>query len=102
MFAVVEIAGLQFNVEENSKYYVPKLDAEANSELVFDKVLLFSDGKKTKIGTPSIDGMKVSAKVLEHVKDDKVTVFKKKRRKSYRVLKGHRQQLTQIEITKIG
>ncbi|MBN1301728.1 MAG: 50S ribosomal protein L21 [Melioribacteraceae bacterium] len=102
MFAVVDIAGQQFNVEENSKYYVPKLEAEVDKEITFDKVLLLNDGKKTQIGAPSLEGIKVTAKVLEHLKDDKVIVFKKKRRKSYKVKKGHRQQLTQIEVTKIG
>lgn len=102
MFAVVDIAGQQFNVEENTKYYVPKLEADVDSEITFDKVLLLSKGKSTKVGTPIVDGVAVTAKVLEHLKDDKVIVFKKKRRKSYRVKKGHRQQLTRIEITKIG
>jgi large subunit ribosomal protein L21 len=102
MFAVVDIAGQQFNVEENTKYYVPKLDAEVDSEITFDRVLLLSKGKSTKVGTPVVDGVAVTAKVLEHTKDDKVIVFKKKRRKSYRVKNGHRQQLTKIEVTKIG
>ncbi|MBL1214754.1 MAG: 50S ribosomal protein L21 [Ignavibacteriae bacterium] len=102
MYAVVDIAGQQFKVEENTKYYVPRLDAELESDVSFDSVLLLSDDKETKIGTPTVDGAKVSAKVLEHLKDDKVVVFKKKRRKSYKVKRGHRQHLTRIEITKIG
>jgi len=102
MFAVVDIAGQQFNVEENTKYYVPRLEADVDSEITFDKVLLLSKGKSIKIGTPIVDGVAVTAKVLEHLKDDKVIVFKKKRRKSYRVKNGHRQQLTRIEVTKIG
>ena len=102
MFAVVDIAGQQFKVEENEKYYVPRIEAEPESDLTFDKVLLYSDGKKTSVGSPAVENMKVQAKVIEHVKDDKVIVFKKKRRKSYRVFNGHRQQLTRIEITKIG
>jgi len=102
MLAVVDIAGQQFNVEENTKYYVPRLSNEVDSKVTFDSVLLFSDGKKTKIGNPTVKGMKVTAKVLEHVKDDKVIVFKKKRRKSYRIKNGHRQQLTRIEVTKIS
>jgi large subunit ribosomal protein L21 len=102
MFAVVDIAGQQFNVEENTKYYVPKLDAEVDSEITFDKVLLMSKGKDTKVGAPVVEGAAVTAKVLEHIKDEKVIVFKKKRRKSYRVKNGHRQQLTRIEVTKIG
>jgi large subunit ribosomal protein L21 len=102
MFAVVDIAGKQFKVEENSKHYVPKLDAEIDSELTFDNVLLYSDGKTTNVGDPNIKDVTVKAKVLDHGKDDKVVVFKKKRRKGYRVKNGHRQQYTQIEVTKIG
>ena len=102
MFAVVDIAGQQFNVEENTKYYVPRLDADTETEMTFDSVLLFNNGKETKIGSPTVDGVKVTAKILEHLKDDKLIVFKKKRRKSYRVKNGHRQQLTRIEITKIA
>ena len=102
MYAVVDIAGQQFKVEENTKYYVPRLDAELEADVSFDSVLLLSDDKETKIGTPTVEGAKVSAKVLEHLKDDKVIVFKKKRRKSYKLKRGHRQHLTRIEITKIG
>ena len=102
MFAVVDIKGHQFKVLENSQYYVPKLTAEVDAALKFDSVLLFNDGKSTKVGSPFLDGMAVSAKVLEHVKDDKVIIFKKKRRTGYKKKRGHRQQLTKIEITKIG
>ena len=102
MFAVVDIAGQQVNVEENRKYYVPRLENDVDAEVIFDSVLLFNDGKETKIGVPTVDGMKVTAKVLEHLKDEKVIVFKKKRRKSYKKKNGHRQQLTRIEVTKIA
>lgn len=102
MFAVVDINGQQFKVKENQKYYVPKLNKKPNSKISFDNILLFGDDKETKIGSPKVEGLKVSAKVLEHVKDDKVVVFKKKRRKGYEKKNGHRQQLTRIEITKIG
>lgn len=102
MFAVVDIAGQQFKVEENGKYYVPKLTAEADSEVTFDNVQALINDKDTKVGAPTVEGAKVTAKVIEHLKDDKVVVFKKKRRKGYRVRKGHRQQLTRIEVTKIG
>ncbi|NLT51533.1 MAG: 50S ribosomal protein L21 [Ignavibacteria bacterium] len=102
MFAVVDIAGQQFKVSENESYYVPRLDAEPSSEVTFDSVLLLSNEKGTKIGAPVISGISVKAKVLEHLKDDKVLVFKKKRRKDYKVKNGHRQHLTKIEITKIG
>jgi large subunit ribosomal protein L21 len=102
MFAVVDILGQQFKVSENTKYYVPRLTNELESEVTFDKVLLFNDGKSTKVGSPSVDGVKVKAKVLEHLKDDKVLVFKKKRIISYKKMRGHRQHLTRIEVTKIG
>ncbi|MBK7630448.1 MAG: 50S ribosomal protein L21 [Ignavibacteriales bacterium] len=102
MFAVVDILGQQFKVSENTKYYVPRLNQEPESEITFDQVLLLSDGKETKVGSPVIKGAKVTAKVLSHLKDDKVIVFKKKRRKGYRKQNGHRQQLTRIEVTQIG
>jgi large subunit ribosomal protein L21 len=102
MFAVVDILGQQFKVSENTKYYVPRLKEEPDSEVTFDQVLLLSDGKETKVGSPVIKGAKVTAKVLSHLKDEKVIVFKKKRRKGYRKQNGHRQQLTRIEVTQIG
>jgi large subunit ribosomal protein L21 len=102
MFAVVNIAGEQFKVTENTKYYVPRLEGDVDSEVTFDEILLLSDGKKTEVGAPTINGKKVQAKILEHLKDDKVIVFKKKRRKSYRKFNGHKQPLTRIEVTKIG
>jgi large subunit ribosomal protein L21 len=102
MYAVVDIAGQQFKVTENTKYYVPRLKEEENSEIVFDKVLLLTDGKTTKIGIPLVEGAKVKAKILSHVKDDKVIVFKKKRRISYKKTRGHRQQLTRIEVISIS
>lgn len=102
MYAVVDIAGQQFKVTEKTKYYVPRLKAEENSEVVFDRVLLLTDGKTTKIGNPTVEGAKVTAKVLAHLKDDKVIVFKKKRRISYKKTRGHRQHLTRIEITSIS
>lgn len=102
MLAVVDIQGQQFKVTENAKYYVPKLKAEPETEVTFEKVLLINDGKSTKIGNPVVNGVKVTAKVLEHLKDDKVIVFKKKRRTSYKKTHGHRQHLTRIEVLKIG
>ncbi|MCE1188449.1 MAG: 50S ribosomal protein L21 [Ignavibacteria bacterium] len=103
MFAVVDIAGQQVKVTENTKYYVPKLDAEVDSEVTFENVLLVNgEDAGSVIGTPYISGRLVTAKVLQHVKDDKVIIFKKKRRISYKRLRGHRQQLTQIQITKIA
>lgn len=102
MIAVVDILGQQFKVSENTKYYVPRLTQEPESEITFDQVLLLSDGKETKVGSPVIKGAKVTAKVISHLKDDKVLVFKKKRRKGYQKMNGHRQHLTRIEVTKIG
>ena len=102
MIAVVDILGQQFKVTENTKYYVPRLRQEPESEVTFDQVLLLSDGEKTKVGSPLVKGAKVTAKVLEHTKDNKVLVFKKKKRKGYQKMNGHRQQLTKIEVTKIG
>ncbi len=102
MFAVVDIAGQQFKVLEQEKHFVPLLNAEPESEVVFNNVLLYSDDAGVKVGKPYVDGLKVTAKVLSHVQDDKVLVFKKKRRKDYDKLNGHRQQLTRIEILKIG
>lgn len=102
MFAVIDILGQQFKVTEKSKYYVPRLSSDVDSEITFDSVLLYSDDNGVKVGSPLVSGLTVTAKVLDHLKDDKVLVFKKKRRKSYKRLKGHRQQLSRIEITKIG
>ncbi|MEO8399496.1 MAG: 50S ribosomal protein L21 [Ignavibacteriaceae bacterium] len=102
MFVVVDILGQQFKVSEKNKYYVPRLKDKVDSEVTFDNILLFGDDKNTKIGDSALKGMKVTAKVLEHLKDDKVIVFKKKRRTGYEKKNGHKQQLTRIEITKIG
>jgi large subunit ribosomal protein L21 len=102
MFAIVNIAGQQHKVSPAEKLYVPLLANKAGETVTFDKVLLFSDDKSVKIGTPTVAGVSITAKVLDHVKDDTVIVFKKKKRKGYRLRRGHRQQYTQIEITSIG
>ena len=102
MYAIVEIAGQQFKVEKDQQIFVHRLDAKTGSKVSFDKVLLTDDNGKVSIGKPLVDGVSVSAKVLEHLKGEKVVVFKKKRRKGYRVKNGHRQYLTKIEIDKIG
>ena len=102
MFAVVDISGQQFKVTEKTKYYVPRLKDKPDSEITFPNVLLLSGDNGVKIGSPYVEGVTVSAKVLDHVKDDKVIVYKKKRRTGYDKFNGHRQQLTRIEITKIG
>ena len=101
MYAIVEIAGQQFKVEKDQKIFVHRLEGEEGASLDFDKVLLIEDGKKIKVGTPLVEGAKVSAKILSHLKGDKVIVFKKKRRKGYKVKNGHRQYLTKISIESI-
>jgi large subunit ribosomal protein L21 len=101
MYAIVEIAGQQFKVENEKKLYVHLLEAAEGDSVDFDKVLLVDNDGKVAVGTPTVNGAKVTAKVLEHVKGDKVLVFKKKRRKGYKKLNGHRQQFTQIQIESI-
>jgi large subunit ribosomal protein L21 len=98
MYAIVEIAGQQFKVEKGQKAYVHRLDAMEGSSLEFGNVLLIGNGENVTVGTPSVDGARVAAKVLSHVKGDKVIVFKKKRRKGYQKSNGHRQQFSQILI----
>ena len=102
MFAVVDIKGVQYKVQPSERVFVPKMTKEVGSTVTFERVLLVADEKSVKVGTPTVKGISVEAKVLGHRKDDKVMVFKKKRRKGYRVHRGHRQQYTEIEITKIG
>ena len=98
MYAIVEIAGHQFKVEKDQKVFVNRLQTEEGKKVNFDNVLLIGDGDNPTRGAPAIDGAQVSAKVLKHLKGDKVIVFKKKRRKGYRVKNGHRQSLTEIVI----
>ena len=102
MFAVVDIAGQQFKVTEKTKYYVPRLKDDLDSEITFNNILVMGDDKGTKVGSPLLSGASVTARVLEHLKDDKVIVYKKKRRTGYQKKNGHRQHLTRIEIIKIG
>jgi len=101
MYAIVEIAGQQFKVEEGKKIFVHRLKAENGKKVEFDQVLLIEDNGKVTVGEPVIKDAVVEAKVLEHLKGDKVIVFKKKRRKGYRVKNGHRQYFTQVEIVSI-
>ena len=101
MYAIVEIAGQQFKVEKDQQIFVHRLDSEEGSKVDFDKVLLMDDAGTVNVGAPVITGAKVTAKVLEHLKGDKVIVFKKKRRKGYKVKNGHRQYLTKLEILSI-
>ena len=101
MYAIVEIAGQQFKVAKDQKVFVHRLATEEGKKVSFDNVLLIGDGDKVTIGAPAIDGAQVGAKVVKHLKGDKVIVFKKKRRKGYRVKNGHRQSLTEIVIENI-
>jgi large subunit ribosomal protein L21 len=102
MFAVINVLGDQIKVLENNKYYVPRLGEEVDSEVTFNSVLMMGDSKSVKVGTPEVKGAKVTAKILEHVRHDKVIVFKKKIRKGYKKKAGHRQQYTKIEVLKIA
>lgn len=101
MYAIVEIGGQQFKVEKEQKLFVNLLDNEAGSDLEIDQVLLFADGENIRVGMPLVEGVKVRAKVVEHVKADKILVFKKKRRKGYQKKNGHRQPMTRIQIEEI-
>ncbi|MDF4203564.1 50S ribosomal protein L21 [Maribacter sp. SA7] len=101
MYAIVEMAGQQFKVAKDQKVYVHRLQAEEGKKVTFDNVLLLADGSNVTIGAPAIDGAAVEAKVVKHLRGDKVIVFHKKRRKGYRKKNGHRQSLTEIVIESI-
>ena len=100
MFAIVEIAGLQYKVEQDQKLFVNRLKGDIGGKVSFDKVLLTVNGSTT-IGAPAVSGITVDAEIVGHLKADKVIIFKKKRRKGYEKKNGHRQSLTQIQITGI-
>jgi len=102
MYAIVDIAGQQFKVEKDQKLFVHRLEGEEGKKVSFDKVLLIDTGSKVSVGSPVVKGASVSAKIVEHMKADKVLVFKKKRRKGYKKLNGHRQYMTQILIEGIS
>ena len=101
MNAIVKISGKQFKVAKDTKLFVNRIDAKEGSKVSFDDVLLIDNGSKVIVGNPVVKDASVEAKVLKHLKDDKVIVFKKKRRKGYRVKNGHRQSLTEIIIEKV-
>ncbi|SUZ77632.1 uncharacterized protein METZ01_LOCUS30486 [marine metagenome] len=101
MYAIVEIGGKQIKVEKDQKVYVNRLEGKEGSKITFDNILMLDNAGKILLGNPSIKGAAVEAKILKHLKDDKVIVFKKKRRKGYKVKNGHRQSLTQIMVEKI-
>ena len=102
MYAIVDIAGQQFKVAKDQKLFVHRLQGDEGASIEFDNVLLAENEGKITVGTPAVKGAKVSAKILSHLKGDKVIVFKKKRRKGYKKKQGHRQQFTKIEITGIS
>ena len=100
MYAIVEIAGLQYKVEQDQKLFVNRLKGDIGGKVSFDKVLLTVNGSTT-MGAPAVSGITVDAEIINHLKADKVIIFKKKRRKGYEKKNGHRQSLTQIQITEI-
>ena len=102
MYAVVDIAGTQVKVEKDKYIYAPKMQGEEGDEVSFDNVLLIDDNGTVDVGAPSVEGAKVSGKILEQVKGDKVIVFKKKRRKGFKKKNGHRQQFTKVLIEDIS
>ena len=102
MYAIVDIAGKQFKVAKDQYIYTPKMEGEAGASVSFDKVLLLDNDGSVDVGAPTVNGVKVSGKILEHVKGNKVIIFKKKRRKGYAVKNGHRQQFTKVQIENIG
>ena len=101
MYVIVDIAGKQYKVSKDSEIIAPRLDGKEGGKVEFDQVLLVDNNGKVNVGAPTVAGAKVSGKIIEHVKGDKVNVFKKKRRKGYQVGNGHRQALTRLQIEKI-
>ncbi|HET7180240.1 MAG TPA: 50S ribosomal protein L21 [Chryseosolibacter sp.] len=102
MYAIIDIAGKQFKVAKDQYIYAPKLEGEAGAAVNFENVLLVDNAGTIDVGAPLLKGVKVAGKILEHVKGNKVIVFKKKRRKGYQVKNGHRQQFTKVQIESIG
>ena len=102
MYAIVDIAGKQFKVAKDQYIYAPKMDGEVGASVDFDQVLLIDNEGSVNVGAPTVKGAKVSGKILEHVKGNKIIVFKKKRRKGYAVKNGHRQQFTKLLIENIS
>ena len=101
MYAIVDVAGQQFKVTKDQKIFVHRLDVEEGAEVKFDKVLLIDNDDKVEVGEPVIKGALIKGKILEHLRGDTVKVFKKKRRKGYKVLNGHRQYLSHVLIEEI-
>jgi large subunit ribosomal protein L21 len=101
MYAIVNIAGQQFKIEQGQEIFVHRLEGEEGANVEFDEILLVDNDGKINVGTPNVEGAKVSGKILAHVRADKVKVFKKKRRKGYQKESGHRQDLSKVIIEKI-
>lgn len=102
MYAIVEIAGQQFKVKKDQQLFVHRLEGKEGSKVTFNNVLLIDDNGKVNVGAPAVTGASISVKILEHLKGDKVIVFKKRRRKGYKVKNGHRQYLTKIQVEGIS
>ncbi len=102
MYAIVEIAGQQFKVKQNDEIFVHRLEGEPNTKVEFDQVLLLDDNGKISVGKPLVDGFHITGKILDHVRGDKVVIFKKKRRKGFEKESGHRQDFTKILIEEIA
>jgi large subunit ribosomal protein L21 len=102
MYAIVDIAGQQFKVEKDQKIFVHRLEGEEGSQVEFSQVLLVDDNGKVSVGTPEVEGASVTAKIIAHLKGDKVLVFKKKRRKGYQKMNGHRQFFSEITVESIN
>ncbi|MEA5080146.1 MAG: 50S ribosomal protein L21 [Dysgonamonadaceae bacterium] len=101
MYVIVDIQGQQFKVEQDQKLFVHRLNAEQGSIVEFEKVMLIDNDGEVKVGSPVIEGAKVIVEILSHVKGDKVLVFKKKRRKGYQKMNGHRQQFSEVKVKEI-
>ncbi len=102
MYAILESGNVQFRVEEGDTLKIPRIDAKAGDKWTFDKILLINDGQETRIGAPHVEGATVSAEVIGDHLGDKVSIFKMKRRATYRLHRGHRQQYTEVRIEKIS
>ena len=101
MYAIIQIAGMQYKVSQNRFVYVPRLDQKEGDNVIFNHVLFLNQNGDITIGTPAIEGIQIKGKILSHLKSDKVIVFKKRKRKGYKLKSGHRQNLTKLEIVSI-
>ena len=102
MYSIIEQGGFQFKVTPGETIQVPLIEAEKGSEITIARVLLTADGDAVKVGTPCVQGASVTAKIIEHLKGKKVLIVKKKRRKDYQRVNGHRQQYTKVQIVSIN